>query len=154
VRSFRAAGVRSPVTLLAIDAQDLRHLLLEGLVAAFEIIADLVRLHFVSVEDLADRALSKARQAGMPRRLGILSDMTRQQPRGPKLVRISHLLRLLAGQRHNPCAGAVGNRRLLARPRAVVERRHHAKPYRTIKASLHGLMGHADRLTDRRLGPF
>jgi hypothetical protein len=61
---------------LAIDAQDFRHLLLEGLVAAFEIVADLVRLHFVLVEHLADRALSEARQAGMPCCLGSLSDPT------------------------------------------------------------------------------
>ena len=87
--------------------------------------------------------------------LGVLPDVTRQQPRGPKFVRISHFLGLLAGQRHHPGAGLVGDRRLLAGPRAVVERRHHAKPHRTIKASLHGLMGHADRLTDcvgRRVG--
>ena len=126
---------------LAIDAQDLRHLLLESLVAAFEIIADLVRPHIVLVEDLADGALSEARQTGMSCRRGVLSDVTRQQPCCPKLVRISNLLGLLAGQRHHPCAGIVGNRRLPARPRTVVECGHHAKPHRTIKASLHGLMG-------------
>jgi hypothetical protein len=107
-----------------------------------------VRLHVVLVEDLADRALSEAHQAGMRCRLGILPDVSREQPRGPKLVRVSHLLGLLAGQRHHPYAGAVRNRRLLASPRAVVERRHHAKPHRTIKAALHGLMAHADRLTN------
>jgi len=140
---------------LAIDAQHFCHLLLEGLVAALAIIADLVRLHFVSVEDLADCALSKARQAGRACRLSVLPDVARQQRRRPKLMRIPHLLGLLAGQRHHPCAGVVGNRRLLARPRTVVERRHHAKPHRTIKAPVHGLMGHADRLTDcvgRRIG--
>jgi hypothetical protein len=49
---------------LAIDAQHFRHLLLEGLVAALEVVADLVRLHVVSVEDLADRALRRSPQAG------------------------------------------------------------------------------------------
>jgi hypothetical protein len=98
----------------------------------------------------------------MPCRLGSLPDVTRQEPRGPKLVRISHLLgrpstrgSVLAGQRHHPCAGTIGNRWLLAGPRAVIERRHHAKPHCTIKASLHGLMGHTDRLTHcvgRRIG--
>ena len=91
---------------------------------------------------------SEARQAGMPCRPGVVSDVTRQQPRCPKLVRISHLLGLLAGQRHHPCAGTVRNRRILARPGTVAERRHHAKPRRPIKASLHGLMGYADHLTN------
>src|SRR6202044_4054863 len=58
---------------LTIDAQDLGHLLLEGIVAAFEVVAHLVRPHIVLVEDLKDRALSEERQAGMAGRLGILS---------------------------------------------------------------------------------
>src|SRR6201995_4741381 len=62
---------------LAIDAQDLGHFLLEGLVAALEVVAHLVRPHIVLVEDLADRALSQARQAAMPSRLGSLSDVAR-----------------------------------------------------------------------------
>ncbi len=39
---------------------------------------------------------------------------------------------------------------LLARPRTVVECRHHAKPHRAIKASLHRLMGHADGPRDQQ----
>ena len=84
----------------------------------------------------------------MPCGLGVLPDVTRQQPRCPKLVRISQLLGLLAGQRHHPCAGAVRDCWLLTRPRAVIKGRHHAKPYRTIKASLHSLVGHADRFAN------
>jgi hypothetical protein len=61
--------------------------------------------------------------------LGVLPGVARQQSRRPKLMWISHLLGLLAGQRHHPGTGGVGNRRLLARSRAVVERRHHAKPH-------------------------
>jgi hypothetical protein len=114
-----------------------------------------LRLHLVAAEDLADRTLSEAGQAGMAYRLSILPDVARQQSRRPKLVRISHRLGFLAGQRHHPGAGLVGNGRLLARPGAVIERRHHAKPHRAIEAPLHGLMGHADRLADgigRRIG--
>src|SRR5208337_41141 len=40
----------------AIDAQNLRHLLLELGVAAFQVVADLVRLHLLLIEDLAHRA--------------------------------------------------------------------------------------------------
>jgi hypothetical protein len=101
---------------LAIDPQHFRHLPLEGLVAALEVVADLVRLHVVSVEDLADRGLRQAHQAGMPCCPGRLLDVSRQQPRGPKLVRISQLLGLLAGQGHHPCAGDV---RAASRPLAA-----------------------------------
>ena len=128
-----------------IDAQHLCHLLLEVLVAAFKVVADLVGLHLVTVEDLADRALREAPQAGVARRLSVLSDVARQQPRRPKLVWVSDLLGLPAGQRHHPGAGLVGNRWLPAKPGTVVERRHHTKLHRTIEAPLHGLMGHADR---------
>src|SRR5208337_3244097 len=51
---------------LAIDAQNLRHLLLELRVAAFQVIADLVRLYLPLVEDVAQRALSQFGKAGMP----------------------------------------------------------------------------------------
>jgi len=84
----------------------------------------------------------------MPCRLGRLLDVSRRQSRCSELVRISQLPGFLAGQRDNLCAGIFCNIRLRARPRAVIERRHHARSHRTIKASLHGLMCHADRLID------
>jgi hypothetical protein len=37
----------------------------------------------------------------------------------------------------------------LSRPWALVERCHHAKPYRPAQAPKHGLMGHANRLANR-----
>src|ERR1700709_901 len=104
IRGTALALAQNPA--LAIDAQHVCHLLLKRRVAALEIVTHFVWLHFVLAEDLADRALSEARQTGMPSHLGVLPDVTRQKPRCPKLVRVSHLLRFLAGQRHHPCAAA------------------------------------------------
>jgi len=56
---------------LAIDAQNLRHLPLELRVAAFQVIADLVRLYLLLIEDVAQRALSQLGKAGVP--LGVPS---------------------------------------------------------------------------------
>jgi len=53
---------------LAIDAQNLGHLLFELRVATFQVIADLVRPYFLLIEDVAQRALSQLGKAGMPLR--------------------------------------------------------------------------------------
>ena len=50
---------------LAVNAQDLRHFLRRIGVAALQIIAHLVRLHFLLVEDLAQRALRQIGEAGV-----------------------------------------------------------------------------------------
>src|ERR1700738_3115627 len=52
---------------LTIDTQDLRHLLLELRVAALQVIADLVRLYLLFIEDVAQRALSQFGKADVPR---------------------------------------------------------------------------------------
>jgi hypothetical protein len=82
-------------------------------------------------------------------RLGVLAHMARQQPSRPKLVRISQILRLLAGQRDQPRLGLSGDLRRLARPRAVVERLHHAEADGAIKAALYRLMGYAHCFSHR-----
>ena len=50
----------------AIDAQNLRHLLLELRIAAFQVVADLVRLYLLFIEDFAQRALSQLGKASVP----------------------------------------------------------------------------------------
>jgi len=65
---FAAAAVSLDELHLAIDAQNLRHLLLELRVAAFQVIADFVRLYLLLVEDVAQRALSQLGKAGVPLR--------------------------------------------------------------------------------------
>jgi hypothetical protein len=135
---------------LAIDAEHLGHLRIEGLVAPLEIIADLVRLDVMTGEDLADRALDDAGQTRMASRRGMLANVARQQPRSPKLVRIPQVAGLPASQRHQPCLGLWRNLRRLARPRAVIECRHHPEPHRTAQAALYGVVGHPDPLAHSR----
>src|SRR5262249_3824013 len=72
----------------AVDTQHLCHLLLELAVTAFEVVADLVRLHGLPVEDLAHRSLDKSCQAVMPRRRSVFPGMAGQEPCCPQLMRI------------------------------------------------------------------
>jgi hypothetical protein len=76
--------------------------------------------------------------------------VARQQSGGPQFVRVAEVLALLTGQRHQPSLRRLGDLRSLARSRTVVQRRHHAEPYRSAKAALHGVMGHTDPDADRR----
>ena len=118
---------------LAIDAENLRHLLLELGVAAFQVVAHLVRLDFLLAEDLTHRALNQLGETFVPRRRSVLARMACQQPRRPQLVRIAVLLGLVARQRNQPSLGLRRDRRLLARSRSVVERRqrrHRPAPVR------------------------
>jgi len=75
-----------------IDAQDFRHLLVEQGIAAFQIIAHLVRLDFIRGENFAQRALSKIGEAFVSRRRPMFVNVSRQQPRRPQLVRIPEIL--------------------------------------------------------------
>lgn len=139
---------------LAVDAEHLGHLRLEGLVTTFEIVADLMRPDLLSGEYLADRALDDAGQGGMSGRGRVLAGVTGQQPRGPQFVWVSQVLGFLAGQRHQPGLGLRRDVRRLAGARAVIERRHHAKARRTAQATLHGLVGHPDPRAHRRRRGF
>src|SRR5271165_87572 len=100
----------------AIDAQNLRHLLLELRVAAFQVVADLVRLYLLLIEDLARRALSQPGKASVPLRRPMLTRMAGKQSRRPQFVRIAQVLRLAAGEVDHPCLGLGGDRRLPAGP--------------------------------------
>jgi len=124
----------------AIDAQNLGHLLLELRIAAFQVVADLVRLHLFLIEDLAHRALSQLGKASVPLCRPMLTRMAGEQPRRPQFVGIAEVLGLAAGEVDNPCLGRGGDRRLLARPRTIVERRHRTIGQRPLHAALDGLM--------------
>jgi hypothetical protein len=58
---------------LAIDTENLRHLLLELGIAAFQIGADLVRLDSLTAEDLAHRSLHQIGKIVVSRRRSILA---------------------------------------------------------------------------------
>ena len=87
---------------LAVDTQNLRHLLLELGVAPFQVVAHLVRLDVLLAEDLAHRALDQMGETFVPCRRSALARMTGQKPRRPQLVRIAVLLGLIARQRYQP----------------------------------------------------
>ena len=93
----------------AIDAQNLRHLLLELRIAAFQVVADLVRLDLLLIEDFAQRALSQLGEAGVSLRRPMLARMAGQQPRRPQFVGIAEVLGLAAGEVDNPCLGLGGD---------------------------------------------
>ena len=83
---------------LAIDAQNLRHLLLEIGIAAFQMVTHLMRFDFFLTENFAHRALDKIGEASVSRRCPVLARMARQQARRPQLVRIAVILGLVARQ--------------------------------------------------------
>ena len=135
---------------LAIDTQNLRHLLLELGVATFQIVAHLVRLDVLLAKYLAHRALDQVGETFMPRRRCVLARMACQHPRRPQLVRIAVILGLVARQRHQPSFGLRRDRRLLARSRSVIEGRQRAIGQRPLDATLDRLMMHAKSLPDRK----
>ena len=92
-----------------------------------------MRLHLLLVEYLAHRALHQLGEAQLS--LSLLARMASQQSRRPQFVRIAQFLRS-AGQRHQACLGLGGDRRLLARSRAIIECRHRAIGHRPVNAAL------------------
>lgn len=125
---------------LAIDTQNLGHFLLELGVAAFQIVAQLVRLDVLPAEKLAHRALSQTGETFMSGLRSVLARMAGQQSRRPHLMRIAMVLGLVARQRHQPGLGFRRDHRLLTRSRAVVERRQCAISHRPLDAALDRLM--------------
>src|SRR5271165_4279616 len=99
----------------AIDAQNLGHLLLELRIAAFQVVADLVRLHLLLIEDLAHRALNQLAEAGVSFGGSMLARVASQEPRRPQLVRIAQVLRLATGQRDQD--------RLMMHPQSTTNRK-------------------------------
>src|SRR5260221_14338953 len=137
---------------LAVDTQHLRHLGFELRVPAFEVVAHLVRLHLLCVEDLADGALGQPAQARMPLSRSMLAGMAGQKPRRPHLMRIAQLLRLPAGQRHHPRLGLDGDRPLPARAGTLVQRRQRTlgpgslnAPVDSLSMQSHGLANRIER---------
>src|SRR5271166_2611156 len=113
--------------------------LLELRIAAFQVVADLVRLYLLLIEDLAQRSLSQFAEAGVPLRRPMLTRMAGEQSRRPQFVGIAEFLGLAAGEVDNPCLGLGGDRRLPAGPRAIVERPHWAIGQRPLDTALDGL---------------
>src|SRR5207244_9385587 len=84
-------------------------------------------------------------EAGMPLRRSMLAGVAGEKPRRPQFMRIAQFLRLPARQRRQPCFGFDGDRRLLARARAIVQRCHRTFDHGPFYATLNGLMMEAER---------
>ena len=100
-------------------------------------------------KDLAQRALRQRGKAFVPHPRAVLANVPRKQPRRPQFVGIAEVLGLAAGEVDNERPRFVGDDRLAARTRTVVERRHGAQSFRTPHAALDRLMRHPDRLPHR-----
>ena len=99
---------------LAIDTQHLGHLVGKIRVPLLQVVAHLVRLDLLLIEDLANRALRQIGKACMPRPRSLRTGMLGKQPRRPQFVRIAELLGLAAGQINQPYLGFERNCRLTA----------------------------------------
>src|SRR3982075_384976 len=139
---------------LAVDTENLRHLLLKFGVATFQIVAHLVRLDFLLAEDLAHRALDQLGETFVPGGRSVLARVACQQPRGPHLVRIAVLRGLVARQRHQPGCGRRRDDRFFARPWSVLDCRQRPISQCPLHAALNSLMMNPNSLphrTERRL---
>src|ERR1700716_64897 len=139
---------------LAVDAQNLRHLLLEFGIATFQIVATLVRFDFLLAEYLAHRALDQLGETFVPRRRSMLAGVTCQQPRGPQFMRITVLLGLVARQRHQPGFGLRCDDWFFARPWSILDRCQRPIGQRPLHAALNRLMMDPNSLphrTERRI---
>src|SRR6195256_218998 len=138
----------------AINAQNLRHLLLELGVATFQIVAHLVRFDFLLAEYLAHCALDQLGETFVPRRRSVLACVTCQQPCRPQLVRIAVLFGLVARQRYQPGFGLRRDDRFFARPWSVLNCRQRPIGQRPLHAALNRLMMDPNSLphrTERRI---
>jgi hypothetical protein len=116
-----------------------------------------VRFHLFLIEDLAHRALRQVGEAHMPLPRSMFAGVAGQKPRRPQFVRIAEVLCLPAGQRHQPCLGFEGDRRLSTGARAIVEHSHRAFDHGALDAALDGLMMQSERPADckkRRIFPI
>src|SRR6516165_4456410 len=80
----------------------------------------------------------------------MLTRMAGEKPRRPQFVRIAEFLGFAAGEIHDPCLGCGCDRRFLAGPRTIVERRHRTIGQGPFDATLDSLMVHPDSLRHRK----
>jgi hypothetical protein len=105
-----------------------------------------VRLHFLRIEDLAQRALRQVRQARVPFGRAVLASMAGEQPRRPQFMRITQFLGLAARKRCQPGFRFQRDRRLPAGARTLVQRSHRAFGNRPLDTTLDRLMVQPERL--------
>jgi hypothetical protein len=134
---------------LAIDAQEIGHLLVEQGIATFQIIAYLVRLDLIRGENFAQRALSKIGEAFVSCRRSMFTNVSYQQPRRPQFVWIAEILGFAASKIDDESSSFFCDDPLASRTRTVVGSHYDAKLFSPPHASLDRLMRNADGSTHR-----
>ena len=109
-----------------VDKQNVSQFSVELRIAPLQIVADLVRSQFVSLENFGNRASRQLRQAWVTFRRAVSAGMAGKQPGRPQLLRVAQFLRLAACQRHHPSARLGGNIRRSNRPSQVALGQRHA----------------------------
>jgi hypothetical protein len=79
--------------------QHFGHLFRKLGIAVFQVVAHLVRLHFLLIENLADYALGQVGEAGMPLRQSMLAGVAGEKPRRPQFMRIAQSIERRLGKR-------------------------------------------------------
>src|SRR5665647_1399001 len=99
----RPTAVSAPAAAAPeLSAQHLGHFFRKLGITLRQVVTDLVRLHFLRIEDLAQRALRQVRQARVPFGGTVLASVAGEQPCGPQFMRITQFLRLPARKRCQP----------------------------------------------------
>ena len=133
----------------AIDAQHLGHFFRKFRITLLQVVTDLVRLHFLGIEDLVQCALRQVGQARVPFGGTVLASVAGEQPRRPQFMRITQILRLPARKRCQPGFRFQRDRRLPAGTRAIVQCGHRVFGHRPLDAALDRLMVQPERLAHR-----
>src|SRR5215472_1126992 len=124
---------------LPVDTEDFGHFGLELRIALLQVVAHLVRPHFLLGQYFADRSLGQLSQARMPGGWSMLPGMCGEQPGRPQLVRITQLLGLPARQRHQPSLCLSRDNGISSRARPIIQCLDHPQFCRSLQAACHCL---------------
>src|SRR6516162_1283849 len=130
---------------LPVDTEDFGHFGLELRIALLQVVAHLVRPHFLLGQYLADRSLGQLSQARMPGGWSMLPGMCGEQPGRPQLVGITQLLGLPARQRHQPSLCLSRDNGISSRARPIIQCLDHPQFCRSLQAACHCLLRHPNR---------
>jgi len=100
-RSSASGSARSNLGR-GVDFEDLGFTLVELRIAALQIVAHLVRLDCLTVQNAVDRARRELGQAGMPRQRAVAAGVDCQQAQCPQFVRIAAIFGLGASLANQP----------------------------------------------------
>lgn len=124
VDRIRAPVMNGPLGVngnIPIDQENILRLAVEFRIAPLQVVADLVRLDVVLIQNSPDGTLASLRQARMSRRFSPRGDKPRQRRNRPRFGRQSMVLRLGAGDADHPGLRLVGNFGLMGTVVGILE---------------------------------